>query len=45
VGPGTANAVLADADIGRRTLDAEQISKTVEALAVNPPAPVGCDPN
>lgn len=40
VGSDAPNTVLADADIGRKTLDAEQVAKTVEVLAANPPAPV-----
>jgi len=40
VGSDAINAVLADADIGRKTLNAAQVFKTVEALAANPPAPV-----
>jgi hypothetical protein len=40
IGPSDANAVLADAEIGCKTLAAEQIAMTVKALVANPPAPV-----
>jgi len=40
VGSDESNAVLAQADIGRETLNAEQVAVTVKALAANPPAPV-----
>jgi hypothetical protein len=39
-GSDKSNTVHAQADIGRETLNAEQIKKTVEALVANPPAPV-----
>lgn len=40
LGPDDSNAVLTRADIGRDTLNAEQVAVTVKALAANPPAPV-----
>jgi hypothetical protein len=40
VGSDESNAVLDKADIGRETLNAEQVAVTVKALAENPPAPV-----
>lgn len=40
LGSDESNAVLAQAEIGRQTLNAEQVAVTVKALAANPPAPV-----
>lgn len=40
MGSDESNAVLAEADIGGETLNADQVAVTVQALATNPPAPV-----